>query len=174
MASGQWDCKVEAKTPVTSLLATHIWKYKGTSDTFVSSMWLSSGNQESAKHNDKQSQDTQAHCDGSCFAVFIRKTFFFWKTKEIRECVIADHHTPRLYIYIPEKLANTSQKKVSKTFLFFFFLFFLSYTYYIFICSEPYLKKKILAPFEIATCFTGECSFTSTVIVLPSRSVHTQ
>lgn len=78
MASGQGDCQAEAKTPVTSLLAAHIWKYKRTSDAFVSSTWLSSGDQEGGKHNDKQPQDTQAHCNGSCFAVSIRKTFFFF------------------------------------------------------------------------------------------------
>lgn len=77
VASEQGDCQEEAKTPVTSLLAAHTWKHKGTSDAFISSMWLPPGDQEGGKHDDKQSQDSQAHCNGSYFAVSIWKTFFF-------------------------------------------------------------------------------------------------
>lgn len=73
MAPEQQGCQLKAKTPMISLL----WKYRSTSDAFVPSVGLSSGNQKCDKHNDQQSQDTQAHGDGNCLCTFIKKTFFF-------------------------------------------------------------------------------------------------
>lgn len=93
MAPGQRNCQAEAETPVTSLLAAHIWKHKGTSDAFISSMWLPPGDQEGGKHNDKQSQDTQAHCNGSYFAVSIRKAFFFFSK-------LVTHDVKRLQLHM--------------------------------------------------------------------------
>lgn len=173
MAPGQRNCQAEAETPVTSLLAAHIWKHKGTSDAFISSMWLPPGDQEGGKHNDKQSQDTQAHCNGSYFAVSIRKAFFFWKEKEIRACYSRMPYSYTVHVY--SRKVGKCKPEVLKTLLSsggFFFPWTILTTF--FICAKPHLKKIIVAPSTVALCFPREWLFSLTSAgIVSALSTHT-
>lgn len=92
--------------------------------------------------------------------------------------VIAEPHTPKLYICMPEELANTSQKFSKLCILLVLFCFVFPFSWAIlttlFICGEPYLKKTILAPSAVALCFPREWLFSliSAGIVSP-LSTHT-
>lgn len=108
-----------------------VWKHKGISDALISSLWFPPGDQEGGKHNDKQSQEGQAHCNGSYFAVSISKTFFFWKEKENRECYSRTPYSYTVLLY--SRKVGKYKPEVLKTLLSFVFsFFFLSYTYYTF------------------------------------------